>query len=115
MSNSSATIRRSRLLAFKAQLGKCCYCDHPMWVHSPSELPNIPKQHVARLQCTAEHLTPRSKKGRHTPDNIAAACLFCNQHRPLVRPTPSPERFRLIVGKQLANGGWHPRTLRGAR
>ena len=88
MPSSTSRIQRSRLLAFKAQCGRCCYCNQPMWMQSPSELSHIPKKHAARLQCTAEHLTPRSNRGKHTPDNIAAACLFCNQHRPLVRPTP---------------------------
>jgi hypothetical protein len=115
MPNSMPIIRRSRLLAFNAQLGKCFYCDLPMWMQSPSEVPHIPKKHAASLQCTAEHLTPRSEKGRDTPDNIAAACLFCNQHRHRLQPPPSPEKYRALVGKQLANGGWHPRPLQALR
>lgn len=34
-----------------------------------------------RMQCTAEHLVPRSQKGGHHRQNVVAACSRCNTAR----------------------------------
>ncbi len=99
-------LRRKKMLA---QGGRCFYCDLPMWDEAlnPSlplacrsaELPKI-------LRCTAEHLHPRSEGGANTPDNIVAACLFCNNARHRRKRPLSPEAHRAHVQQRMAAGRW---------
>lgn len=48
---------------------RCCYCG-----------PRFGKKGTP-LGATIEHLKPRSLGGTNTMENLAAACLHCNQHR----------------------------------
>jgi hypothetical protein len=103
-------LQRSRLSAYMAQQGLCYYCRFEMWLLSPEELTQLgyPRKHVARLQCTAEHLISRSEGGSDKPENIAAACIFCNQSRHTVREPLTPDGHRNHVRSLLAQGMWHP-------
>lgn len=50
-----------RILA--KQKGRCCYC------------------HCITDDLTLEHIVPISKGGSHTAENIAFACLCCNERK----------------------------------
>ena len=60
------------------------------------------------FQCTAEHLCARKNDDIDTAANIAAACLYCNQHRHMRKAELTPEQFQFHVRKRIAHGGWHP-------
>lgn len=99
-------IRRTKMLE---QSGRCYYCDLPMWdaaldnrlpaICRSSGLPKI-------LQCTAEHLRPRSEGGENTAENIVAACWYCNTTRHKRKCPPSPETHRTRVRQRMAAGQW---------
>lgn len=69
-------VKRHRLKAAERQGWRCYWCGVPMKIHEHSDHVSHPPDTL-----TAEHLTPRSKGGRNTKDNIVAACLRCNQDR----------------------------------
>ena len=103
-------LQRLRTDAFHAQMGRCCYCDLPMWNTSPDELKplGLRARTVAPLRCTAEHLVAQQDGGRDAACNIAAACWLCNTRRHKRKSPPEPEAFRAFVQKRLARGKWHP-------
>lgn len=76
----SNSLRFKRAEKFNMQLGRCFYCDNPMYpfhYHKhPSKGP-VDKRKVA----TQEHLKPRSQGGGNHPDNWVVACLRCNSAR----------------------------------
>jgi 5-methylcytosine-specific restriction endonuclease McrA len=99
-------LRRKKMFE---QGGRCFYCDLPMWDEAPDLcLPvscksgGLPKI----LQCTAEHLHPRSEGGGNTADNIVAACLYCNNLRHRRKRPMSPEAHRAHVRQRMAAGRW---------
>ena len=51
-----------------------------------------------RADLTAEHLLPRARRGRTTPDNLAVACRACNKRR---RTKPVVAYVRAQVGAGL--------------
>lgn len=100
-------LRRKKMIA---QEGLCYYCGLHMWDEAlnlclpvscrATRLPKI-------LRCTAEHLHPRSEGGANTPDNIVAACWYCNISRHRRKRPQSPEGHRVHVQKRMAAGRWH--------
>jgi 5-methylcytosine-specific restriction endonuclease McrA len=103
-------IQSLRQRAFRRQGGLCCYCQAPMWLQSPGDLPFPPPSARAaeRLRCTAEHLTARADGGGNTVGNVAAACLHCNQARHRRVSPPASERFKQQVATRMSNARWHP-------
>ena len=101
------TLKKLRLIAFQNQHGRCCYCNMPMWVISPAELPLRPRL-AALFRCTAEHLVARQDGGRDEPNNIAAACWLCNQRRHRRKRAPPPDAYRALVSRRMAQGLWLP-------
>ncbi|MFA1287317.1 HNH endonuclease [Xanthomonas axonopodis pv. nakataecorchori] len=98
-----------RTVAFHAQQGRCCYCEQPMWLTSPTELELSPR--CARYsQCTAEHLLAQQDAGKDTRGNIAAACWTCNQRRHRRKKLLTPEAFKALVRRMVAAGKWWPST-----
>ncbi|WP_228323392.1 HNH endonuclease [Xanthomonas dyei] len=96
-----------RTVAFHAQQGRCCYCEQPMWLTSPTELELSPR--CSRYsQCTAEHLLAQQEGGKDTRENIAAACWTCNQRRHRRKKLLTPEAFKALVRRRLAAGKWWP-------
>jgi 5-methylcytosine-specific restriction endonuclease McrA len=96
--------------AFHIQEGRCCYCQAPMWLRSPADLP-FPSPSVRaaqRLRCTAEHLTARSAGGANSSGNIAAACHHCNQSRHRRKSPPEPQQYRELVAARISKRRWHP-------
>ena len=99
-------IRRTKMLA---QEGRCYYCGLPMWDDTPNDCPAADcrrNRQPKPLRCTAEHLLPRSEGGADTPENIVAACLFCNQRRHRAKCPKSPEAHRTHVRRRMAAGRW---------
>lgn len=106
----SKTPIRSRQLAYQAQAGLCFYCRCAMWLSSPEELTKpygITANQARNLQCTAEHLIPRSEGGSDMPGNIVAACRHCNTTRHKMRTPPDPDRYLAHVRTRIAKGRWH--------
>jgi hypothetical protein len=105
---------RLRQSAFVVQSGLCYYCDLPMW-EGDRELfalaYNIKPTRAQPLICTAEHLEARRDGGNDTPENIVAACRFCNVNRHRRKKAPSPGAFRQFVQRRLSKGRWHCRSL----
>lgn len=102
-----------RRQAFEREGGRCYYCGVRMWLVSPDELPATPRSagSVAKLQCTAEHLVPRSEGGRDTLANIAAACAHCNHTRHKRKQPPPPAVYREQVHRRVERGSWHDRWV----
>lgn len=106
----SNPISRRRQAAYQRQMGRCIYFGVLM---CPSDLSHFARSFrlpagVARdLVCTAEHLVAQMDGGRHTPDNIAAACLRCNRMRHRMKPALPPDKYRLHVRQQVARRCWH--------
>jgi len=102
----TSKIRRAKMLA---QGGRCYYCDQLMWEHK-MELGERPDRWPIRkpraLQCTAEHLHPRSDGGADTPENIVAACWFCNSTRHKKKQARSPQQHREHARKRMRQGRW---------
>jgi len=107
MSNS---VHRIREKAYKRQAGRCFYCDCPMWLCNAAAYAknlDLTLAQVARLQCTTEHLTPKSDGGGNSKGNIVAACRFCNQTRHRRKVIPSPEDYRASIQRRMIKRRWH--------
>jgi hypothetical protein len=88
-------IPRLRKQAAKRQSLHCYYCNCVMTSRCP------------QLSCTAEHLIPRSNKGKDTKSNIVAACKFCNSMRHRQYPALTPSDYAQIVRKFVELKKWH--------
>lgn len=56
----------------EAQNWRCCYCG----VHMTADGPTSYHRHA-----TLEHVIPLARGGSDHPDNMVAACFWCNQER----------------------------------
>lgn len=105
-------LKANRALAAERQNGLCLYCDKEMWCAQVCSLEQFCARHGLRPSqgrlrpITAEHLHPRSLGGTARPENIAAACLYCNGQRHRGRIVLSPEKFRAKVQRRLKKGRW---------
>lgn len=106
------SLSKYRSKAHQLQGGRCVYCGVIMWT---ADCPAFAKHHgltlrSARwLQCTAEHLHPRQEGGDDSPENIAAACRYCNLRRHAGRrKAPRPDEYRSLVRKRVLSKKWHP-------
>ena len=106
-------IQTLRSRAFAHQNGRCYYCDVQMWLRQPTEL-RIPQRAATKLMCTAEHLRAKSEGGAERPDNIAAACLRCNEMRHRMHPPLSPDRYRAHVHRLMQARQWHKQRVLSA-
>ena len=100
----------SRSKAFKAQSGRCIYCELPMWQNDINTFAR--KHHLsiaqARLfQCTAEHLQARQDGGSDHENNIVAACLFCNKKRHQSKSPKHPISYKRYVTNRSERGKWN--------
>lgn len=104
----------SRHRAFVRQMGCCFYCNTPMWESNPQNFISVFKvtsKQAKLLQCTAEHLIPKSIGGKEDLSNIVAACRFCNSTRHKAKHPLDPERYLHKVKLRVSNGGWLPNKL----
>lgn len=107
-------LKRLRTIAFHRQSGHCCYCRLPMWLNEPNEFAlryGLSARQTRLLQCTGEHCVAKCAGGPASVDNIAAACLYCNNHRPRGRTHLDADRFAELVRSRMTAGRWHARSL----
>ena len=90
----TSRIARHRADAAAKQGGRCWYCNRRMGG-------------AGLLECTAEHLLPRSEGGGDGVRNIVAACWYCNQERARLPQVPTPRDFRTHVRLQVKAGLWN--------
>lgn len=110
MANSIQKFRRH---ALSIQQGRCFYCDLPIWERDGKALLHrlgVPRKLARYLRCTAEHLQARQDGGRDIPENIVAACFWCNHQRHAGGhgPAPCPETYRAKVRRHIERHEWHP-------
>jgi hypothetical protein len=60
-----------------------------------------------KLRCTAEHLVARRDGGLDAPQNVVAACLFCNQQRHYQKQPLEPNEYAAYVRREHVAGRWH--------
>ena len=99
-------IRRKKMIE---QGGHCYYCGLQMWEGVPDPVVPVRSRSTKLprpLQCTTEHLRPRSDGGANTADNIVAACRFCNSRRHQRKQPKAPEDYRAYVQRRMAAGRW---------
>jgi 5-methylcytosine-specific restriction endonuclease McrA len=110
MARPRKSLKTPREKAFKAQGGRCYYCNNEMWLDSLEELAHrkgcTPKQ-ARWLKCTGEHLIPHSEGGSASQKNIVAACHFCNQRRHDGRKANSVAAYIARIRKLMRAGRWH--------
>ena len=105
-----SNLKKLRKSAFIQQNGKCCYCGFLMWLESAESfatLHGITVKQARHFQCTAEHLQARQDGGRDVRENIAAACVRCNQLRHQRKKPMPPEKYLQHVVRRIGKGGWH--------
>lgn len=105
---------KPRAVAFDRQNGRCFYCGQPMCqgdIQQFTQAHRISAKQAKWLQCTGEHLTPHKNGGGVSSSNIVAACYWCNSKRHARSTDLSPEKYRLMVAKLMAKGGWHPARI----
>lgn len=108
------SIAHVRLLAAKRQNCQCYYCNLPMWNDSPEELISkygLSKAQAKQLQCTAEHLHPKSLGGTNSQSNIVAACWYCNHKRHARLKPTDPSAYKHFVQQRISKGRWLAATL----
>lgn len=104
-------IQKFRKSAFIQQNGRCYYCGFDMWLDSVeafAEAYRITIEQARLFRCTAEHITARQDGGKDTKSNIAAACIYCNQHRHQRAKPMQPEIYKHFVRTRVRNDNWHP-------
>ena len=95
--------------AFSSQSHRCFYCHALMWETDPADFISLyraPPYLVKKLQCTAEHLKPRSEGGKNVVENIVAACAFCNHTRHKAKKPLEPSLYFNRVQSRVAHGHW---------
>lgn len=109
-------LSRLRTAAFLRQNGLCYYCGLPMWLDTPAALAlrlGITPKQAGLLECTAEHLLPKSEGGCDSAANIVAACLFCNNRRHAGRKeVRSPDQHREHVQSRMKKRRWHKLSVK---
>ncbi len=103
-------IKKICLSKLEEQGGRCFYCELPIWVAQMERAAAavfLPWQ----LQCTAEHLIARCDGGTNRPENIVAACRFCNSGRHRRKKPRTAEVHRAFVRQRMAAGKWLARFL----
>ncbi len=103
-------LQKIRNSKFGMQGGRCYYCCQPMWCGNPADFAETHGLKVARtrdLQATAEHLVARSEGGTDTPENVVAACWYCNTHRHRTKRPLAPEAYARKVRSRVSRGRWH--------
>lgn len=110
---SANKLQRLRRQAFEAQRRRCFYCGFAMWEANPQAFSvehRITIKQSRLRRCTAEHLVAQKDQGRHTRENVVAACFWCNQrrHKGRRQQAPDPDVYKARVAMQVAKGKWHP-------
>jgi len=72
-----------------------------------AELFKISLRQAQWMRSTGEHLTAHKDGGFANPDNIVAACLFCNRQRHARKKDLTPEKYKILVSKRVEEKRWH--------
>lgn len=110
--HSTRKTRSAKNSAFVKQESHCFYCGVQMWLKDNKQYIaefGLTKREAMRFQCTAEHLVARCDGGSDAPDNVVAACKFCNQTRHRRKCPPTHHAYKEYVCNRLAMGRWHSR------
>jgi len=67
----------------------------------------ISSRQALLLRCAAEHLDPRCTGGLDSPQNVVAACYFCNSNRHRSPKPLDPFRYAKRASTRLRSGRWH--------
>lgn len=105
---------KNRKAAMKKQSGLCYYCRQPMWaadIEAFCKYSGMSRKRAMWHQATAEHLKAQCDGGTDKPDNIVAACRFCNGYRHRAKKPLMPSQYLKKVRRRLAVGRWHGFTL----
>ena len=102
MTEKTTRIRQKKM---KQQGGRCFYCSRMMWTSTGESDSRKRKPHPL-MQCTTEHLKPRSEGGADSERNIVAACLYCNQTRHKGKRPLDAAAYKSKVQKRLSAGRW---------
>jgi len=110
MAKPRKSLVKPRTSAFINQNGLCYYCNQPMWLKRTDELTvkyTLTPGQARQLQCTGEHLLSHKDGGSVSPNNIVAACRFCNNRRHRRIKPVDPEMHRVRVRSRIGRGRWH--------
>jgi 5-methylcytosine-specific restriction endonuclease McrA len=102
-----AKLKDVRSAAAKRQGWKCHYCDRPMWDldrDQYAERHGVSAKMLWQFKCTAEHLIDRAVGGVDEPENIVAACIFCNNRRS--EWGLGPADFKIVASLLESAGRW---------
>jgi 5-methylcytosine-specific restriction endonuclease McrA len=108
------SLARMRAIAAHRQHFRCFYCGLPMWSNDVASFAakyGLSRRLALQLQCTAEHLAPRSMGGTGSSANIVAACAFCNHKRHARPSAPDPAAYKQFVQQRVRRGRWLPASL----
>lgn len=108
--------QKLRSIAFHEQDRLCFYCELPIWEDAAEQFASAHGLTAAQanlLKSTAEHLVAQRDGGRDTPDNIVAACAWCNSRRHAGRShrAPEPQAYKCRIAQRIAIDKWHPAGL----
>jgi hypothetical protein len=104
MASQLMTIRAA---AAERQGWLCYYCGRAMWDADGEgfrKRHGVAKKMLWQFKCTAEHVIDRAAGGEDAPDNVVAACLFCNNRRS--EWGVSSADFKVVAEKLEAAGRW---------
>lgn len=102
-------LQKIRNQKYTEQNGRCFYCCQPMWSGTSTQFQmkySVSERRAGWFQCTAEHLVAASEGGATSPENIVAACKFCNQTRHRSKGPLSSEAYKQRVLRRLECGNW---------
>ena len=105
----SKPIVRARTLAAERQNHRCYYCGVLMLQGEVMAFLTkhcVSKRQAKLLQCTAEHMTPKSQGGTNSHSNIVAACFFCNHARHARSQPLDTLAYKRFVQHRVARGRW---------
>lgn len=101
------TLRRK---AAEYQGWQCFYCQQSMWETDPKAFSiryQLPERAVMLFRCTAEHLNARCDGGEDSPENVVAACFYCNSKRHKRKRPMDVESYAKYVRTRIEQGRWH--------
>ncbi len=110
MKRARISPRNARKAAYIQQNSRCYYCNQPMWLGDLDDFTrrfNLKESQYRKLECTAEHLHAQKDGGSNAPENIVAACRYCNQLRHRRRKEMDPQAYKALVQRRLSARRWH--------
>lgn len=110
MQKKRNSLKTPRKQAFLRQNGRCFYCQKPIWEENPEQYAKrygLSLRQAQLMRCTGEHLTAHKDGGAANPDNIVAACFYCNNRRHKCKKNLTPEKYKVFVSNRVEKKRWH--------